>query len=81
VSLDKLESITLGLTGQMKGIFTKQRYKVATVVVALCRDLYYVHLQPSTTASNTLLDNHVFTLYGSTHGVKVLHCHVDNGRY
>jgi Reverse transcriptase (RNA-dependent DNA polymerase) len=81
VSVDQLESTTPGLIGQMKGILTKQRYTVATVFVDQYSDLSYVHLQPSTSAADTIQAKRAFELYASTHGVKILHYHADNGRF
>ena len=54
VSIDQLESPTPGLIAQLKGIPTKQRYKVATVFVDHFSRLSYVHLQKTTNAEETL---------------------------
>ena len=54
VSVDKMESTTLGFVAQLKGRLTKRRYRVATIFVDHFSDLSYVHLQPSTTSAETM---------------------------
>jgi hypothetical protein len=50
VSVDQLESPVLGFIGQMKGILTRKRYKVATIFVDHFSNLSYVRIynQPPT---------------------------------
>ena len=44
VSVDQLESPLGGLIGQLKGIPTKARFRVATIFIDHYSDLSYVHL-------------------------------------
>jgi Reverse transcriptase (RNA-dependent DNA polymerase)/GAG-pre-integrase domain len=81
VSVDQLESSTLGLVGQMKGSLTKNRYKVATIFVDHFSNLGYVHLQMSTNAIETLQAKVEFEKFARTYGVTIRHYHADNGRF
>jgi hypothetical protein len=54
VSVDQLESATLGFFGQLKGRLMRQRFKAATIFVDHFSDLSYTHLQQSTLAKETL---------------------------
>jgi hypothetical protein len=81
VSVDQLESPIPGLIGQMKGILTKKRYKVATVFVDHFTNLSYVHLQTSTNALETLEAKHEFERFAQSCGVQIRHYHADNGRF
>ena len=60
MSIDQLESTTPGLIGQLKGIPTKLRYKVATVFVDHFSRLSFVHLQKTTSADETVLAKEAF---------------------
>jgi hypothetical protein len=75
VSVDQLESRTPGLLGQLKGIPTKARFRVATVFVD------HIHLQQTTNASETLEAKRQFESHLRTHGITVRHYHADNGRF
>jgi GAG-pre-integrase domain len=81
VSVDQLESTTLGLIGQMKGKLTKSRYRVATVFVDHYSNLGYVYLQTSTNAVETVRAKVEFEKYARTFGVEIKHYHADNGRF
>ncbi|WP_317203594.1 hypothetical protein, partial [Janthinobacterium sp.] len=81
VSIDQLESTTPGLIGQLKGIPTKLRYKVATVFVDHFSRLSFVYLQKTTSAEETVLAKEAFERYAASHGVAVTHYHADNGRF
>jgi hypothetical protein len=81
VSVDQLESSTLGLVGQMKGKLTKSRYRVATIFVDHYSNLGYVHLQSSTNALETLQAKTELEKFARTNGVSVKHHHADNGRF
>jgi hypothetical protein len=54
VSVDQLESSTLGLIAQLKCIPTTRRYKYVTVFVDKYTRFTYVHLQQSITSDKTL---------------------------
>jgi GAG-pre-integrase domain len=81
VSVDQLESRLPGLLGQLKGIPTKARYKVATVFVDHISDLTFIHLQQTTNAMEALEAKRQFESYLRSHGVIVKHYHADNGRF
>jgi hypothetical protein len=81
VSVDQLESSTLGLMGQMKGKPTKSRYRVATIFVDHFSNLGYVHLQTSTSATETLQAETELEKFARTNGVTIKHYHADNGRF
>ena len=81
VSVDQLESLTLGFLAQIKGRLTRRRYKAATVFLDHFSDLSYVHLQSSTNGDETLDAKVAFEAYARHHGVRILHYHGDNGRF
>lgn len=81
VSVDQLESSTLGLVAQLKGRLTNARYRCATIFVDHYSDLSYVHLQQSTSAIHTLEAKAAFESYARSFGVQILHYHGDNGRF
>jgi hypothetical protein len=81
VSVDQLESTTPGLIAQLKGIPTTKRYKAATVFVDHYSRLSYVHLQKTTSASETIEAKESFERFARAHGVTVTHYHADNGRF
>ena len=73
VSVDQLESSTLGLIGQLRGIPTIKRYKVATVFIGHYSGLGYMHLQKSTTAIETVEAKDALERYAASHGVYIHH--------
>jgi hypothetical protein len=81
VSVDQLISPTPGLIAQLKGSPTRERYKVATIFVDHFTDFTYVHLQSSTTSSETLTAKHEFERYSRSCGVTIRGYHADNGRF
>jgi hypothetical protein len=60
VSLKQMESSTLGLVAQLKGIPTRERYKIATVFVDHARDYTYVHLQSDSSSKQTVIATREF---------------------
>lgn len=68
VSVDQLESSTMGLVAQTKGAPTTQRYNSATVFVDHHTRFTFVYVQPSTDALRNV-------------GVTIYHYHGDNGRF
>jgi hypothetical protein len=82
VSVDQLESTTLGLIAQVKGCWmTTKRYRAATVFVDHYSGLSYVHLQKSTDAKETIEAKVAFERYAAKSNVQVQHYHADNGRF
>ena len=81
VSVDQLESSTLGLIGHMKGTPTTQRYKCATIYVDHFSRLSYVHLQRTLSSDDTVQSKMAFEKYCEERGVVVRHYHADNGRF
>ena len=79
VSVDQLISTTPGYVPQLRGIPTKQRYRVATVFVDHFSGLSYVVNQYSSNADETIVAKRKFEEYASRHGVIVRHYHADNG--
>ena len=81
VSVDQLESSTMGLVAQTKGAPTTQRYNSATVFVDHHTRFTFVYVQPSTDAAHTVLAKEAFELFSRNVGVTILHYHGDNGRF
>ena len=81
VSVDQLESRTLGLIAHMKGTPTVQRYRCATVYVDHYSRLSYVHLQKQLTSEETVQGKVAFEKFCDARGVTVKHYHADNGRF
>ncbi len=81
VSVDQLISPTPGLIAQLKGSPTRERYRVATIFVDHFTDFTYVHLQSSTTSTETLTAKHEFERYSRSCGVNIRGYHADNGRF
>ena len=81
VSVDQLISKTPGLVAQMAGFLTKKRYKVCTVFVDHYSNLGFVHMQASTSISETLEAKEAFERFASQNGVEIQHFHADNGTF
>ena len=81
VSVDQLESRTLGFIGHMKGTPTVQRYRCATIYVDHFSRLSYVHLQRQMTSDETVESKVAFEKFCEARGVAVKHYHADNGRF
>ena len=81
VSVDQLESRTLGFIGHMKGTPTLQRYRCATIYVDHYSRLSYVHLQTQLTSEETVQGKIAFEKFCEARGVTVKHYHADNGRF
>ena len=79
VSVDQLISPTPGLIAQLRGIPTKKRYTCATIFVDHFSGYGYVHLQKSTSATETIEAKKAFEAHAATFGVTILHYHADNG--
>lgn len=81
ISVDQMESSTLGFVGQMKGKLTTRRYKYATVFIDHFSRYTYVHLQSQITSEETLAAKKAFEAHCRQHQVRVEHYHADNGRF
>ena len=82
VSVDQLESSTLGFVAQLKGILTKRRYRYATVFVDHYSDFSYVHYHSKITTEDSIQAKNAFEAYARSVGVpKICHYHCDNGRF
>ena len=81
VSVDQLESPTLGLIAQLKGIPTTKQYVAATIFVDHFSRLSFVHLQMSLSSEDTLQAKRAFERYCGSHSVQIQHYHADNGRF
>jgi hypothetical protein len=82
VSVDQLESSTLGLIGHMKGIPTVQRYRCAMIYIDHSSCLSYVpHLQKQLTSEETIQGKVAFEKFCEARGVTVKHYHADNGQF
>ena len=79
VSVDQLISNTPGYIAHMRGTPTRERYRVATVFVDHFSGIGYVHLQRSTSATDTIEAKERFESWAETHGVAIQHYHADNG--
>jgi hypothetical protein len=77
VSVDQMVSSTLGLVAQLKGIPTRDQYKLATVFVDHASDYAYVHLQSDASSKQTLIAKNEI----ERHAVSIKRYHADNGRF
>ena len=68
-----------GFIAQLKGKLTNKRYNTATIFIYHFSDLSYVHLQQSTSSVETLEAKRTFEAYSKEKGVRIEHCHADNG--
>ncbi|KAL7575399.1 hypothetical protein ACA910_007307 [Epithemia clementina (nom. ined.)] len=81
VSVDQLESTTVGFIAQLKGRLTHQRYKYATVFVDQFSRYSYVYLQKRITSEETVQAKKAFERHASLYNVRIQHYHCDNGRF
>ena len=81
VSVDQLESTTLGFIAQLKGKLTTQRYQYGTVFVDHYSRMTYIYLQKRLTSDETVQAKRAFERNAMLLGVKILHYHADNGRF
>ena len=68
VSVNQLESRTLGFIGHMKGTPTVQRYRCATIYVDHFSRLSYVHLQRQLTSDETVESKVAFEKFCEARG-------------
>ena len=76
-----MTSQTSGLIAQMAGFLTKERYTYATDFLDHNSNLYYVHLQKSTSAKYTLEAKEAFERFSRQRGVLIRNYHADNGTF
>jgi hypothetical protein len=69
VSVDQMESSIPGHKAQMKGIPTRERYKVMTVFVDHATDFIFVYMQKDTTSAETLRAKIEFGRIARSYGV------------
>ena len=81
VSVDQLESTSLGFIAQLKGTLTQQRYKYATVFVDQFSRYTFVYLQKRVTSQETVMAKHAFEHSAEQRGITIKHYHADNGRF
>ena len=81
VSVDQLESPTLGFATQLRGILTTQRYKYASIFVDQYSDLSFVFLQKRLTCEETVLAKKTFERYAILKGVWIQHYHADSSHF
>lgn len=81
VSVDQIQSNVPGFIAQMKGIPTRQRYKIATVFVDHSSDYTFIFLQRNSSSAETLKAKLEFERLSLSFGVKILRYHTDNGRF
>jgi GAG-pre-integrase domain len=97
VSVDQLESHVPELVAQIKGIPTRERYKVAvkchlvhevsnevdttTMFVDHASDYTFIYLQNSTSSINTVAAKKEFERHALNVGIRVQRYHADNGRF
>ena len=63
ISVDQMESTTLGLIGQLQGFITKERYHYVTVFVDHYSRLGFVHLQKTSKTDETIKAKEAFEFY------------------
>jgi hypothetical protein len=76
---DQMMSTEVGFYAQLKGKLTKKHYKCATVFVDHFSRLRFVHLHLNDGSKETLAAKLAFKQYTTEQGVKILHCHCNNG--
>ena len=81
VSVDQMQSSSIGFIAQLKGKLTNTRYTCATVFVDHFSRYRYVHLQSSLSSADTLAAKRAFELHARSMGVEILHYQADNGRF
>lgn len=81
VSVDQMESSSVGFIGQLKGKLTTKRYKYATVFIDHYSRYTYVHLQSRLTSEETMEAKKAFEAHARSIGVGIEHYHADNGRF
>ena len=81
ISVNQLESSTVGFIGQLKGRLTTRRYKHATVFIDHYIRYTFVHLQKTLTSEETLEAKNAFEAHCRKYDVIVENYHAGNGRF
>ena len=81
VSMDQLESNSLGFITQLKAKLTQQCYKYATVFVDQFSGYTFVYLQQHITSDKTVMAKHAFEHMAEQCDIKILHYHADNEQF
>ena len=81
VSVDQMQSTSIGFFAQLKGRLTKRRYTCSTVFVDNYSRYRYVHMQETTSSKDTIAVKNAFELHAMSMGVTISHYHCDNGRF
>jgi hypothetical protein len=79
VSVNQMKSPTPGLVRQLTRILTTERFNIATVFVDGYSGHGYVHLQKSTSGTETLEAKVAYERILAQHGIRVGHYQADNG--
>ena len=81
VSVDQMQSTSVGFIAQLKGKLTTRRYKYATVFVDHFSRYRFVHLQETLSSADTIAAKNAFETHAMSMGVTISHYHCDNGRF
>jgi hypothetical protein len=81
VLVDQLILPHPGLLGQLNGIPTKARYRVAIIFVDTHTRYTYINVQQTTNAIETLEAKKSFETHARSSRVNIKHYHADNGRF
>ncbi|KAL7556286.1 hypothetical protein ACA910_016078 [Epithemia clementina (nom. ined.)] len=81
VSVDQLESTSVGFIAQLKGSLTLQQYKYATIFVDQFSRYSFINLQKRITSEETVQAKQAFERHVGLFNVRVQHYHCDNGRF
>jgi hypothetical protein len=81
VSVDQMESSSMGFIGQLKGKLTTRRYKYCTVFIDNFSRYKYIYLQSSLSSKESLEAKVAFEAHSRALGVMILNYHADNGRF
>jgi hypothetical protein len=81
VSVDQMESSSMGFVGQLNGKLTTRRYKYCTVFIDNFPRYKYIYLQSSLSSQESLDAKIAFKAHSRALGVMILNYHADNGRF
>jgi hypothetical protein len=71
VSIDQLESLVPGFSGQQTGILTRQRIVGSSVYVDHASDLSYIYHHTALASEETVKGKEAFEAYAKAHGVRI----------
>ena len=81
VSINQLESSSVGFIAQLKGKLTMQRYWYMTVFMDQHSWYAYIYLQRAITSAETVQAKHTFEHMAEDMGVQIHHYHAGNCRF